>query len=158
LQADTGTRSKTFASHCETSPISVDATHYACVDGSQQARYSVLLPATAALTVVNEAANGATCGTGVCQYRMEINDNTPIGTQSYFLVAIQGMNAGGTALTPAVQDNGASWTVTIDANHSVTLNKGMASAGGSITINGVMKNLRTDTQAMTITDNGPVWQ
>ena len=158
LQADTATRSKTFASHCETSPISVNTTHYLCVDGNQQALYSVLLPTTPALTVVNEAANGATCTTGVCQYRLEVNDNSPIGAQSYFLVAIQGMNAGGTPLTPAVQDNGPSWTVTIDANHSVTLNKGMTSAGGSVTINGVVKNLRTDTQAMTITDNGPVWQ
>jgi hypothetical protein len=158
LQADTATRSKTFASHCETSPVSIDATHYNCVDGSQQASYSVLLPAAPALTVVNEAANGATCGTGVCQYRLEVNDNSPIGAQSYFLMAIQGLNAGGTPLTPTVQDNGTSWTVAIDPNHSVTLNKGVTSAGGSVTINGVTKNLRTDAQAMTITGNWPVWQ
>jgi hypothetical protein len=73
-------------------------------------------------------------------------------------VAIQGLNAGGTPLTPTVQDNGTSWTVAIDPNHSVTLNKGMTSAGGSVTINGVTKNLRTDAQAMTITGNWPVWQ
>jgi hypothetical protein len=158
LQADTPTRSKTFISHCETSPVSIDTTHYSCVDGSQQASYSVLLPATPALTVVNEAANGATCASTECQYRLEVNDNSPIGTQSYFLVAIQGLNAGGTALVPAVQDNGTSWTVTIDGNHSVTLNKGITSAGGSVTINGATTNLRATPQAMTITDNGPVWQ
>ncbi len=158
LQADTATRSKTFVSHCETSPASIDATHYTCVDGSQQASYSVLLPATPALTVVNESANGATCASSECQYRLEVNDNSPIGTQSYFLVAIQGLNAGGTALAPAVQDNGTSWTVTIDANHSVTLNKGMTSAGGSVAINGTTTNLRATAQVITITDNGPVWQ
>jgi len=158
LQADSATRSKTFMSHCETSPVSIDATHYTCVDGSQQASYSVLLPATPALTVVNEAANGATCASNECQYRLEVNDNSPIGTQSYFLVAIQGLNAGGTALAPAVTDNGSSWTVTIDANHSATLNKGMTSAGGSVTVNGATTNLRTNAQGMTITDNGPLWQ
>ena len=157
LQADSASRSKTFVSHCETSPVSIDTTHYTCVDGSQQASYSVLLPATPALTVVNEAANGATCASTECQYRLEVNDNSPIGTQSYFLVAIQGLNAGGTALTPTVQDNGTSWAVTLDANHSVTLNKGMVSAGGSVTIGGATTNLRADAQTMTITDDGPVW-
>jgi hypothetical protein len=157
LQADSASRSKTFVSHCETSPVSIDGTHYTCVDGSQQASYSVLLPATPALTVVNEAANGATCASSECQYRLEVNDNSPIGTQSYFLVAIQGLNAGGTALTPTVQDNGTSWAVTLDANHSVTLNKGMVSVGGSVTVSGATTNLRADAQTMTITDDGPVW-
>ena len=157
LQADSASRSKTFVSHCETSPVSIDATHYTCVDGSQQASYTVLLPATPALTIVNEAANGATCASNECQYRLEVNDNKPIGAQSYFMVAIQGLNAGGTALTPAVQDNGTSWAVTLDANHTVTLNKGMVSVGGSVTVNGATINLRADAQTMTITDDGPVW-
>jgi|GEM_PF-1085678 len=157
LQADLASRSKTFVSHCETSPVSIDATHYTCVDGSQQASYSVLLPATPALTVVNEAANGATCASNECQYRLEVNDNRPIGAQSYFLVAIQGLNAGSTALTPTMQDNGSSWTVALDANHIVTFNKGMASAGGSVTISGATTNLRVDAQAMTVTDDGPAW-
>ena len=157
LQADSASRSKTFVSHCETSPVSIDATHYVCVDGSQQASYSVLLPANPALVAVNEAANGATCASNECQYRLEVNDNSPIGAQSYFLVAIQGLNAGGTALQPTMQDNGTSWTVALDANHSVTLNKGMASAGGSVTISGATTNLRVDAQAMSITDDGPAW-
>jgi hypothetical protein len=108
--------------------------------------------------VVNEASNGATCASNACQYRLEVNDNAASGAQSYFLVAIQGLNAGGTALTPTVQDNGTSWTITIDGNHIATLNKGMSSAGGSVTINGAMKNLRADTQPMSITDSGPVWK
>src|SRR5580704_1432336 len=157
LQADSANRSKTFVSHCETSPVSIDATHYVCVDGSQQASYSVLLPANPTLMAVNEAGNGATCSPTECQYRLEVNDNRPIGAQSYFLVAIQGLNAGGTALTPTIQDNGTSWAVTLDANHSVTLNKGMVSAGGSVTINGATTNLRADAQTMTVTDDGPVW-
>jgi len=157
LQADTATRTKTFTSHCETSPVSLNASHYTCVDGSQKASYSVLLPTTPSLVVVNEAGNGATCAANVCQYRLEINDNTPIGAQSYFLVAIQGLGASGTALMPAVQDNGTSWTVTLDAGHSATLNKGMSSSGGTVTINGTTTNLRTDVEPMTITDSGPVW-
>jgi hypothetical protein len=158
LQADTASRSKTFVSHCESNPSSTDASHYICVDGGQQASYSVLLPATPALTVVNEAANGATCASSECQYRMEINDNTPVGNQSYFLVAIQGMSTSGSPLKPSIQDNGTSWTVTLDANHIATINKGMTSAGGSVTINGATINLRANAQTMTITDNGPVWQ
>jgi hypothetical protein len=157
LQADTATRGKTFTSHCETSPASIDATHYTCVDGNQQASYSVLLPAKPALMIVNEAANGATCKSNECQYRLEVNDNSPLGAQSYFLVAIQGLNAGGTPFAPTVQDNGTSWTVTLNASHSVTLNKGMTSAGGSVTINGATTNLRADAQPMTIRDSGPVW-
>jgi hypothetical protein len=158
LQADTATRSKTFMSHCETSPASIDTTHYTCVDGNQQASYSVLLPAAPALTVVNEAANGATCASSECQYRLEVNDNNPVGAQSYFLVAIQGTSAGGSTVKPTVQDNVTSWAIGIDANHSVTLNKGMTSAGGSVTINGTTTNLRADVQSMTISDNGPVWK
>jgi hypothetical protein len=157
MQADSTSRSKTFISHCETRPTSIDASHYVCVDGNQKANYSVLLPATAALTVVVESSNGATCGQGVCQYRLEINDKSPIGAQSYFLVAIQGLNAGGIALAPTVQDLGTSLTVTLDANHRATLNKGMSSTGGSVSINGATTNLRSDVQSMTITDNGPVW-
>jgi hypothetical protein len=159
LQADTASRSKTFVSHCENSPASSDASHYSCTDGTQKASYSVLLPATPTLAVVNEASNGATCASNECQYRLEVNDNTASGAQSYFLVAIQGLNAGGAALTPTVRDNGTSWTVTLDASHSATLNKGMSSAGGSVTVNGVVKSLRADTQPMTITDTGlPLWQ
>jgi hypothetical protein len=48
--------------------------------------------------------------------------------------------------------------VTLDSNHIATLNKGMTSAGGSVTINGSTINLRANVQTMTITDNGPVWQ
>ncbi len=158
LQADTASRSKTFVSHCENSPTSSNASHYSCTDGTQKASYSVLLPATPTLVVVNEASNNATCASNECQYRLEVNDNTGSGAQSYFLVAVQGLNTGGTALTPTVQDNGTSWTVTLDANHSATLNKGKSSAGGSVTVNGVTKNLRADTQPMTITDSGPLWQ
>jgi hypothetical protein len=157
LQADAPTRSKTFTSHCETSPVSVNASHYSCVDGSQKASYSVLLPAAPSLMVVNEAGNGATCAANVCQYRLEVNDNTPIGAQSYFLVAIQGLGASATALTPTLQDNVTSWTITLDASHGATLNKGMSSAGGTVTINGTTTNLRVNAQSMTITDNGPVW-
>jgi hypothetical protein len=107
--------------------------------------------------VVNEAGNGATCAANVCQYRLEVNDNTPIGAQSYFLVAIQGLGASATALTPTLQDNVTSWTITLDASHGATLNKGMSSAGGTVTINGTTTNLRVNAQSMTITDNGPVW-
>jgi hypothetical protein len=158
MKADSATRTKTFTSHCETSPISIDASHYKCVNGNLQASYSVLLPAHPALTVVNESANGATCEVGACQYRLEINDNNPIGAQSYSLVVIQGLSASGTPMNPAVQDLGSSWTVTLDGNHSVTLSKGMISSGGSVTINGTTTPLRTDAQRMTITDDGPVWQ
>jgi hypothetical protein len=157
LQADNASRQKTFMSHCENKPRSIDTTHFVCVDGKQQANYTVLLPVNGALTVVNEASNGATCAKSACQYRLELNDSNPIGTESYFLVAIQGLNAGGAPLAPTVQDSGTSWTVTLDANHRATLNKGMKSEGGSVTISGTTTNLRSGVQSMTITDNGPVW-
>ncbi len=157
LQSNAASQSKTFTSHCESSPVSINTNHYTCVDGSQQASYSVLLPTQPVLGIVNEAGNGATCASNACQYRLEINDNNPIGAQSYFLVAIQGLNAGGTPLAPTVLDNGTSWIVTLDANHGAILNKGMSSAGGSVTINGTTTNLRVDAQTMTIGVNGPAW-
>jgi hypothetical protein len=157
LQADTASRSKTFTSHCENNPASVDAAHYTCVDGTQQASYAVLLPASPSLTVVQESANGATCEKGACQYRLEVNDATPIGAQSYFLVAVQGLASGGTPIHPSVQDLGSSWTIVLDGNHSAALNKGMSSAGGSVTINGTTTQLRTNVEPMTVGANGPVW-
>jgi hypothetical protein len=84
---------------------------------------------------------------------------------SYNIYTIQlGDAAGFSALTPGVVDSipgnpsSGTFTITLDGNNSVVINKGIASSGGSIKAAGSTKALATAVQGMTITDNGPVWQ
>ncbi len=42
-------------------------------------------------------------------------------------------------------------------NASLTLLKGMASTGGSLTVGGVTTALRADVQGITVTSERPVW-
>jgi hypothetical protein len=155
VQADNATRSRTFLSRCETAPTATDSSHYACVNGTQKAAYTMLLPANPSLLVVPENANG---GNNLnWTYRMEVSDIAPAGAQSYFLTAIQGLDATATPLAPVLVDNGNSWTITLDPNHTVTLSKGTNSAGGSVTANGMTWVLRGNVQSMAVTDDGPRW-
>jgi hypothetical protein len=163
LQSDTAARSKTFVVHCETNPNLVDAHHVACVNGDQQLFVTTLLPATpSSRTVVDESCCGGNPPAENAQFRVEIND-MPGATTSYTLHVMQAMDASGTALLPTVTDSApatpttGTLTIKIDATHSLSISKGMTSAGGSITIGGKATNLRADTQAMSITANGPVW-
>jgi len=71
---------------------------------------------------------------------------------------LQARDAPGAALTPSVMDNGASYTVTLDGTTSITLQKGMTSSGGSVTIGGVTTPLRADVQSMSVTADGPAWE
>jgi hypothetical protein len=156
LQSDTAERSKTFTTHCEKPPALRDDSHFSCVVNDQQAVYTVLLPAAPKTVVVDESTNGAKKPAS-WQHRLEVNDLNPGATDSYFLTVVQGMDVKGAPLEPKVVDNGASWTVTLDANHAVTLQKGLASEGGSVSIRGGKRALNQGKMQMTITDNGPLW-
>jgi hypothetical protein len=165
LQSDTATRSKTFVVHCETNPVLVDATHVNCVNGDQQLAVTTLLPATPSSRIVINESTGASPPPPPqnTQYRVEIND-APNSTTSYTLHVMQAMDATGTRLAPTVVDSApgqattGTLTVTIDANHRITINKGMTSTGGSIAINGTTTNLRADIQGMALdATDMPVW-
>jgi Immunoglobulin I-set domain len=162
LQTDTATRSTTFVSHCETSPTVVSAT-VKCIDGTQEALYTALLPAAPAITIVAENANGATAANW--QYRIEANNSNPGNVVSYNIYTIQlGDASGFSALAPAIVDStpgsplSGTFTITLDANNSLILDKGIASTGGTIKAAGSTNALATAVQGMTITDSGPVWK
>jgi hypothetical protein len=162
LQSDTASRSTTFVSHCETNPTVVAAT-IKCVDGTQEALYTALVPATPTIAIVAENANGANAV--AWQYRIEANNTNPGNVVSYNVYTIQlGDASGFSALTPGVVDSApgtpttGTFTITLDANNSLTINKGITSSGGTIKAAGSAKALATTVQGMTITDSGPVWQ
>ena len=162
LQTDTAARSTTFVSHCETNP-SVTAATVKCVDGTQEALYTALLPAAPAITIVAENANSATAA--AWQYRIEANNSNPGNVVSYNIYTIQlGDASGFNALTPGIVDStpgspsSGTFTITLDANDSLVVNKGTTSSGGTITAAGSTKALATAVQGMTITSGGPVWQ
>jgi len=162
LQSDASTTATTFVSHCETNPTVGSAT-IACIDGTQEAFYTALVPAAPTIVVVAENANGANAANW--QYRIEANNSNPGSVVSYNIYTIQlGDAAGFSALTPGVVDStpgnpsSGTFTITLDANNSLIINKGIASSGGAIKAAGSTKALATAVQGMTITDSGPVWQ
>jgi hypothetical protein len=162
LQSDVSTRSTTFVSHCETSPTVVSAT-IKCVDSGQEALYTALVPSTPSIAIVAENLNGATAKNW--QYRIEANNSNPGNVVSYNIYTIQlGDVSGFSALTPSISDSSSgtpssgTFTITLDANDSLVINKGIASSGGTIKAAGSTKALATAVQGMTITDSGPVWQ
>ena len=162
LQSDVSTRSTTFVSHCETKPTVVSAT-IKCVDGAQEALYTALAPSTPTIAIVAENANGANAANW--QYRIEANNSNPGNVVSYNIYTIQlGDASGFLALTPGIVDSApgtpatGTFTITLDANNSLVINKGTTSSGGTIKAAGSTKALATAVQGMTITDSGPVWQ
>jgi hypothetical protein len=164
LQSDTAVRSKSFIFHCETNPALVDANHVNCVNGDQKLAVTTLLPVTpASRTVIDESKVTTPAPAANVQYRVEISDS-PNATVSYTLHVMQAMDASGTALAPSLADSNTAsattgtFTVNLDANHHITINKGITSAGGTIAISGSTKNLRTDVEpfALDSTDT-PVW-
>ena len=103
LQSDTATRSTTFVSHCETNPVVASAT-ITCVDGTQEAFYTALVPAAPSIAIVAENANSATDSNW--QYRIEANNSNPGNVVSYNIYTIQlGDASGFTALTPSIVDS-----------------------------------------------------
>jgi Immunoglobulin I-set domain len=162
LQTDTAARSTTFVSHCEKNPTVAGAT-VACVDGAQEAFYTALLPSAPTITVVAENANSATAANW--QYRIEANNANPGNIVSYNVYTIQlGDAAGFSPLKPSVVDSASgtptsgTFTITIDANDGLVVNKGIASSGGTIKAAGNSTTLSTVVHGMSITSSGPVWQ
>ena len=165
LVSTSASQSKTFLIHCETNPTLIDATHIHCVNGSQQLAITTLLPTTpSSRTVVNEgtSSNNPPPSQNVT-YRVEINDK-PNAATSYTLHVLQAMDASGTPLSPTVTDSASgtptsgTFTVKLDGSHSLVINKGTTSSGGSITIGGTTTNLRADVEPFALgSDDTPIW-
>jgi hypothetical protein len=162
LQSDASSTSTTFVSHCEKLPTAT-ATTVSCVDGTQKALYTALVPAAPSIVLVAENANGATAP--AWQYRIEANNSNPGNVVSYNIYTIQlGDASGFVALTPSIVDSApgtpttGTFTIALDGSDSLVINKGITSSGGTIKAAGSTKALATTVQSMTITDSGPVWQ
>jgi hypothetical protein len=154
IQSNAANATKTFLAHCET-PWSVSGTTATCTDGSQALKLTSLLPANPSLNVIAEHITGGS-GPDAGQSRLELNTN-PNSAQSYILNVLQAKDSTAASLSPTVVDNGTSYTVTLNANTKIVLNKGMSSSGGSITINGATTNFRSDVQVMDVNEDGPQW-
>ncbi|MBP7586736.1 MAG: heparinase II/III family protein [Thermoanaerobaculia bacterium] len=150
LQTASAVATKTFLNHCETNPAVSGNNAATCTVGSQALVMTTLLPAQRVYRVVDEGSHVNS------QYRIEV-DTTPGTTQSYILNVLQAKGAADPSLSPAVVDNGTSWTVTLAAGTSITFQKGMTSAGGSITVGGVTTPFRSNVQTMSVTAAGPAW-
>jgi hypothetical protein len=159
LQADTSARPKTFLIKCETAFVSVDSSHIQCQPGSsQQLAVTTLLPSAPSYTFVTEnEKNGSNPVPALTQFRAEITDSSPSAALSYMLHVLQAMDTTGTLLSPSIVDNGTTWTITLDANHSLTLAKGAVSTGGSVTISGTTTPFTTSAQTLTISTTGLTW-
>jgi Immunoglobulin I-set domain len=162
LQTDTAARSTTFVSHCEKNPVVTGAT-VGCIDGAQEAFYTALVPSAPTINVVAENANSATAPNW--QYRIEANNTNPGNVVSYNIYTIQlGDAAGFNPLKPSIVDSASgtpgsgTFTITIDANDSLVVNKGIASTGGTIKAAGTATTLSSIVHGMAITSSGPVWQ
>ena len=161
LQTDGASRNTTFVSHCETSPTVSGAT-VACVDGSQEALYTALAPSSPSIAVVAENANGANDPNW--QYRIEANNSNPGNALSYNIYTIQlGDASGFNPLRPTIVDSNpgdpasGSFSITLDSNDNLVLNKGTASSGGTIEAAGNSNPLTTTVEQMSITSAGPMW-
>lgn len=143
---------KTFLLHATASPT-ISGNVVTITAGTQQLLAHFLVPAAPTLRVVNEGSPP------VGQYRVEAD--TSGSALSYFVTALELGGPGATALAPTVAEASDGFTVTLKRgalSAVVSLAKGAASSGGTVSINGAAATpLRTTVQPITVTDCGPVW-
>jgi hypothetical protein len=150
LQTASASAVKTFLNHCEVAPTLSGNNGATCTLGGSALVMTTLLPAQRTYRAVDD---GAAVND---QYRIEV-DTAPGTAQSYMLHVLQAKDAAAASLSPAVVDNGASFTVTLDGTTSITFQKGMTSTGGSITIGATTTPFRAGVQSMSVTDAGPAF-
>jgi hypothetical protein len=161
-----------FLSHCETNPAVEDSQHFTCTDGSQIARQTVLVPASATYRVINERSCSG-CDPTAGQYRIEVDNSG--ATQRYSLDVIQSRASSGSNITASLVDSNPSdptsgaFTVTLHpptgSDTIIMFNKslcssgvGQCSSGGTIDVAGAgITNLRTNVQSITYSDTGFDW-
>jgi|CXWL01.1.fsa_nt_gi hypothetical protein len=146
---------RTFVMHFETEPTAA-ANRLSATVGTQTAQLITLLPTAPTFRVFNEDVPG---DEEAGQYRVELDS---IGsTDSYFLNVVTGYDAGEAPLGATLTDNGSNWTLTLThptrGNATLSLNKGMVSTGGSLTVGLTTTPLREDVQGISVTTERPVW-
>jgi hypothetical protein len=155
LNTGSAATSTTFLLHSETNPTIEDARHLTMTNGAEALRMTMLEPSAPSIKVVTEGAPG--------QYRIEATNGNPGNADSYLLTVLQAKDATAANISPAVVDSNpgsptsGTFTVTLDANHTIVFNKGTTSLGGTISINGTQTNFRTDVEPITVNTTGITW-
>ena len=143
---------KSFLLHFEQNPILEDSSHVLGINGAQALRVSTLVPSAPVRHVVAE-------GGSIGQYRLELE--TVGATQSYFINVLQARGVSEANVDASVVESANSYTVTLVRGSEravITLQKGMTSIGGSISIASAAAQAFTNSvQSIVVGDNGPVW-
>jgi hypothetical protein len=147
---------RTFVMHFENQPT-VDGNRLSAALGSQSVELTTLLPTVPNFRIVDEDLPGSEL---IGQYRLELDS---VGsTESYFLNLVTGYDSGEAPIAASLTDNGSSWTLQLShpqrGSASLTLIKGMNSAGGSLMVNGLGTALRENVQGITVSNERPVWE
>jgi len=155
LNTNNATTSTTFLLHAETNPTLEDTQHITITNGAEALRMTMLQPSAPSFGVVTEGGPG--------QFRIEATNSNPGNVLSYFLTVLQAKDVGASNISPSVVDSvpadptSGTFTVTLDANHSMVFNKGATSSGGTITINSTLVNLRGNVAPIAVSTSGVVW-
>lgn len=148
---------RTFLMHFE-SPPTVSGNRVSAQAGPQRADLISLLPANPTIRVIDERRPPPNTLAG--QYRVEI-DST--GTaESYFIHVIHGGESSCEFSARLIDTGVGPWTVRLSnvvAEADVTIERGMQSTGGSVTLDGgAAQPLRANVQQMSVGPDGPVWE
>jgi hypothetical protein len=152
-QSNSASASKTFLAHFLSNPTIDQANRTVTANsGDQTLRMTTLVPSSPTYRVVTEGgAHG--------QYRLELE--TSGAAQSYFLNVLQARDGSESNLTATVSETQVAYTVTLThpsrGTATVTFNKGAATNGGSVTVDGQTYTLTNSVQSIIVNDNGPVW-
>ena len=139
--------SKTFLMHFSQQP-QINNNQVSSSLANEKLIMTTLLPQNPSYEVFHE-------GSAVGQYRLELN--TSGSAASYFLHVIQLGDAQMNALPLSLTETATAFELTLDGNHQVSLNKGMQSTGGTLTINQVVHELSDCVQNIRVDDSGPHW-
>lgn len=146
---------RTFVSHFETTPA-VSGNRIAATVGNQVAEQISLVPGSPTFRVVNEDQPG---DEAAGQFRVELDQSGQL--EMYFLNVVYGRDVGQPQMTASVIDNGPSYTINLaqgGATATATFVKGMASTGGTFSVNGApTTSFPTGVQGIVVTADGPVW-
>lgn len=146
---------RSFIMHFETQPV-VSASRVTATVGDQTSELITLLPEAPAFRILNEDLPG---DEQAGQWRLELDQSG--AADAYFLNIVTGYDSGEAALAAQLTDNGDSWTLTLShpqrGSASLTLQKGMVSRGGSLSIGASTTALRESVQGIRVTSDGPVW-
>ncbi len=148
---------KTFLMHFEEAPA-ISGPRATVTYGEQKVEVTTLVPAGAALQVVDERTNGDPSG----QFRLEVTAAGQIQTHLLHLVSMR--DSAEAALEHQLTESASGYTLRITRGTQtalIALEKGMTSRGGSFgySPNGepTAKRMRENIQQSIFTASGPVW-